>query len=138
MGSSHAAGIPTTTGATETPALTPASSLLSYTSGHSPSSVHSTHNISPIQRSAASSMYPTLPGVNAMAEGANGFSAGGAPPTGLGSRFDPQVPRLTDQASMLTRYRRHGLRMYERLSCSEVLSRRSSSAATSCSLMTRK
>lgn len=91
--SSHAAGIPTTTGATETPALTPASSVLSYTSGHSPSSVHSTHNISPIQRSAASSMYPTLPGVNAMAEGANGFSAGGAPPTGLGSSFDPEMRR---------------------------------------------
>jgi hypothetical protein len=38
-------------------------------------------------------MYPTLPGVNAMAEGANGFSAGGAPPTGLGSSFDPEMRR---------------------------------------------
>lgn len=91
--SSHAAGIPTTSGAMDTPALTPASSVLSYTSGHSPSSVHSTHNISPIQRAAASSMYPTLPGVNAMAEGANGYSAGGAPPTGLGSSFDPEMRR---------------------------------------------
>jgi len=33
-------------------------------------------------------MYPTLPGVNAIAEGANNFTASGAPPTGLGSSFD--------------------------------------------------
>jgi hypothetical protein len=91
--SSHASNIPTSSGATETPALTPASSVLSYTSGHSPSSVHSTHNISPTSRSAAGSMYPTLPGVNAMAEGASGFSAGGAPPTGLGSGFDQDMRR---------------------------------------------
>jgi hypothetical protein len=90
--SSHASNIPTTSGATETPALTPASSVLSYTSGHSPSSVHSTHTISPVQRTAAGSMYPTLPGVNAMAEGVSGFGAG-APPTGLGSSFDPDMRR---------------------------------------------
>ncbi|KIW01163.1 hypothetical protein, variant [Verruconis gallopava] len=81
--SSHAAGIPTTTGATDTPALTPASSVLSYTSGHSPSSVNSTHNISPSQRPSAGPMYPTLPGVNAMAEGASG----------LGSSFDADLRR---------------------------------------------
>jgi len=37
-------------------------------------------------------MYPTLPGVNAMAEGAGNFSTG-APPTGLGSGFDPDGRR---------------------------------------------
>jgi hypothetical protein len=37
-------------------------------------------------------MYPTLPGVNAMAEGVSGFGAG-APPTGLGSSFDPDMRR---------------------------------------------
>jgi len=38
-------------------------------------------------------MYPTLPGVNAMAEGAGNFAATGAPPTSLGSGFDNDLRR---------------------------------------------
>jgi hypothetical protein len=90
--SSHATAVPTTNGgATDTPALTPASSALSYTASHSPSSVHSSHTISPVQRTAAGSMYPTLPSVTAMAEGSG--SIGGAAPTGLGSGFDHDLRR---------------------------------------------
>jgi hypothetical protein len=74
--------------ATETPALTPASSVLSYQSSHSPSSVHSSTTISPTTRSNMPSMYPTLPSVSAMSDMASAYPAtSGAPSTGLGTSF---------------------------------------------------
>ncbi|KAF2757938.1 hypothetical protein EJ05DRAFT_500459 [Pseudovirgaria hyperparasitica] len=73
--------------ATETPALTPASSVLSYNS-HSPSSVHSSHTISPTTRQNMGSMYPTLPSVSAMSDMSNAYPAtSSAPPSGLGGAF---------------------------------------------------
>jgi hypothetical protein len=73
---------------TGTPALTPPSSSLSYTSGHSPISVH---GLSPSSRhsSAASAMYPTLPAVS------SGYQthSSGAPVSTLGPSFDLDPPR---------------------------------------------
>lgn len=73
---------------TGTPALTPPSSSLSYTSGHSPTSVP---GLSPSSRhsSAASATYPTLPAVS------SGYPAhsSGAPVSTLGPNFDLDPPR---------------------------------------------
>ena len=95
MASSHATAMaPLTTPQTETPALTPASSVMSYTSnaGQSPNSVHSSHNISPSRASNAGiggSMYPTLPSVSAMSDmNTSGYSTSGAPASSLATAFD--------------------------------------------------
>lgn len=86
---SHATAVAPLTSAVETPALTPASSVLSYQSSQSPSSVHSSHTISPDQRSSANSMYPTLPTVSAMSESSSAYVAvSSAPPSGLAAAFD--------------------------------------------------
>ncbi|KAF1980765.1 hypothetical protein K402DRAFT_399149 [Aulographum hederae CBS 113979] len=81
---------PLSASATETPALTPASSVMSYNSGHSPNSVHSQHNISPIQRPNAGSMYPTLPSVSAMSDMNSHYStaSSSAPASALAASFD--------------------------------------------------
>lgn len=72
----------------DTPALTPASSVLSYGSSHSPSSVHSSHTISPTTRGNMGSMYPTLPSVSAMSDMSSAYPAtSSAPPSGLGGAF---------------------------------------------------
>ncbi|EKG17013.1 Zinc finger C2H2-type protein [Macrophomina phaseolina MS6] len=73
--SSHATTLaPLSAPQTETPALTPASSVMSYASGQSPGSVHSGNNISPVSRPAGS-MYPTLPSVSAMSDPSGGYPA---------------------------------------------------------------
>lgn len=85
--SSHATAIaPMASTAAETPALTPASSVLSYPSAHSPSSVHSGQTIS--QRSSVNGMYPTLPAVSAMSETSVYAATSSAPPAGLATTFD--------------------------------------------------
>jgi hypothetical protein len=76
--SSHASAIGSTT--VETPALTPASSVLSYGSQHSPGA---SHGVSPSSRSSISSMYPTLPSVSAMSD-----MSTAAPSSGLAPAFD--------------------------------------------------
>ncbi|OCK81282.1 hypothetical protein K432DRAFT_20918 [Lepidopterella palustris CBS 459.81] len=73
---------------TETPALTPASSVLSYNSGHSPVSGQPASTISPTSRPGMSSMYPTLPSVSAMSEMTAYPSTSGAPPSALAPSFD--------------------------------------------------
>ncbi|KAF4624243.1 hypothetical protein G7Y89_g13929 [Cudoniella acicularis] len=70
-----------------TPALTPPSSSVSYTSGHSPSS---SHGMSPISRhsSTVSSAYPSLPAVTM------GYSPHSTAPTStLGTNFDSDLRR---------------------------------------------
>jgi hypothetical protein len=93
--SAHAQGVQqqSTAGANETPALTPASSVISYTSGHSPSSAHSSHTISPIIRSSMGPMYPTLPAVSAMSENAGGYHTSSATQAGLGTAFEGDLRR---------------------------------------------
>lgn len=87
--SSHATAVASMASTSaETPALTPASSVLSYQSAHSPSSVHSGQTISPVQRASVNSMYPTLPAVSAMSDSNLYASTGGAPPAGLATAFD--------------------------------------------------
>jgi len=87
-GSSHANSLaPLSASAADTPALTPASSVMSYTSGHSPNSV-SGHNISPISRPSQSSMYPTLPSVSAMSDMSGNYSTSSAPASALATSFD--------------------------------------------------
>ncbi|KAJ4361924.1 hypothetical protein N0V83_010865 [Neocucurbitaria cava] len=78
--SSHATAIGTNT---ETPALTPASSVLSYNSQHSPGAAHSASNVSPTGRTSIGSMYPTLPSVSAMSD-----MSAAAPSSGLAPAFD--------------------------------------------------
>ncbi|KAH7135862.1 transcription factor PacC [Dendryphion nanum] len=74
--SSHATAVASS--ANDTPALTPASSVLSYGSQHSPGAGHST--ISPTSRASIGSMYPTLPSVSAMSDmSATTASSGLAP-----------------------------------------------------------
>jgi hypothetical protein len=86
---SHATAVAPLTSTSETPALTPASSVLSYQSNHSPSSVHSAQTISPVQRPSVNSMYPTLPSVSAMSESSGAYaSVSSAPPPGLAGAFD--------------------------------------------------
>lgn len=86
---------PLATPQTDTPALTPASSVMSYGSGagHSPPSQHASHGLSPTRSTASglnAPMYPTLPAVSAMSDmnvGA-GYSTSGAPASSLASGFD--------------------------------------------------
>ncbi|KAF2264882.1 hypothetical protein CC78DRAFT_532750 [Lojkania enalia] len=79
--SSHATAV--ASASTETPALTPASSVLSYNSQHSPSSGHSANTVSPTSRASIGSMYPTLPSVTAMSD-----MSAAAPSSGLAPAFD--------------------------------------------------
>ena len=79
--SSHATTIGTTNA--ETPALTPASSVMSYSSQHSPGAAHSASNVSPTSRTSIGSMYPTLPSVSAMSD-----MSAAAPSSGLAPAFD--------------------------------------------------
>ncbi|EAT80783.2 hypothetical protein HBI56_187820 [Parastagonospora nodorum] len=79
--SSHATAIGSTTA--ETPALTPASSVMSYGSQHSPGGHHSASNVSPTSRTNIGSMYPTLPSVSAMSD-----MSAAAPSSGLAPAFD--------------------------------------------------
>ena len=72
----------------ETPALTPASSVLSYSSQHSPGAVHSTSTVSPTIRTSVGSMYPTLPSVSAMSD-----MSAAAPSSGLAPAFDADSRR---------------------------------------------
>ena len=78
--SSHVNAVTSTS--IDTPALTPASSVLSYTSQHSPGG-HSASTISPTTRTSMGSMYPTLPSVSAMSD-----MSAAAPSSGLGSSYD--------------------------------------------------
>ncbi|KAF2664064.1 hypothetical protein BT63DRAFT_460365 [Microthyrium microscopicum] len=66
-------------GADSTPALTPASSVMSY---NSPGSVHSS-TVSPISRGSSAAMYPTLPSVSSVSD-----ASSGAMPSALASSFD--------------------------------------------------
>lgn len=79
--SSHATAV--ASAANDTPALTPASSVLSYNSQHSPGSGHSGSTVSPTSRVSMGSMYPTLPSVSAMSD-----MSAAAPSSGLASSFD--------------------------------------------------
>lgn len=78
-----------------TPAVTPPSSSMSYTSGHSPST--SSSGLSPTSRhsSTASALYPTLPAVT------SGYPGQSATST-LGPTFDPD-PRRRYSGGMLQR-----------------------------------
>ncbi|KAF2020586.1 hypothetical protein BU24DRAFT_438112 [Aaosphaeria arxii CBS 175.79] len=78
--SSHATAVAST--ANDTPALTPASSVLSYGSQHSPGSGHNSA-VSPTSRGSIGSMYPTLPSVSAMSD-----MSAAAPSSGLAPAFD--------------------------------------------------
>jgi hypothetical protein len=79
--SAHANAVASAT--SETPALTPASSVLSYSSQHSPGSGHSGSTVSPTSRVSMGSMYPTLPSVSAMSD-----MSAAAPSSGLAPAFD--------------------------------------------------
>ncbi|KAJ4304711.1 hypothetical protein N0V90_000238 [Kalmusia sp. IMI 367209] len=79
--SSHATAVASTS--SETPALTPASSVMSYASQHSPGSHHSNSTVSPTTRTSMGSMYPTLPSVSAMSD-----MSAAAPSSGLAPAFD--------------------------------------------------
>jgi len=80
--SSHATAIGSSSA--DTPALTPASSVMSYGSQqHSPGAAHSASNVSPTIRTSIGSMYPTLPSVSAMSD-----MSAAAPSSGLAPAFD--------------------------------------------------
>ncbi|KAF2744813.1 hypothetical protein M011DRAFT_407933 [Sporormia fimetaria CBS 119925] len=79
--SSHATAV--ASGSTDTPALTPASSVMSYTSQQSPNSGHPASTVSPTSRAPMGSMYPTLPSVSAMSD-----MSSAAPSSGLAPTFD--------------------------------------------------
>lgn len=79
--SSHATAV--ASASTETPALTPASSVLSYSSQHSPGSGNNASTVSPTSRASMGSMYPTLPSVSAMSD-----MSAAAPSSGLAPAFD--------------------------------------------------
>lgn len=79
--SSHATAVASTS--SDTPALTPASSVMSYASQHSPGSHHSGNTVSPTTRTSMGSMYPTLPSVSAMSD-----MSAAAPSSGLAPAFD--------------------------------------------------
>lgn len=84
----------------DTPALTPASSVLSYTSGHSPSSSHSPASRQNNANAGASNSnnnssslnttYPTLPSVNSLSDASGGYGNNftSAPSSALGAQFD--------------------------------------------------
>jgi hypothetical protein len=91
VGSSHQASVSghilppiASTASDSTPALTPASSVMSY---NSPGSVHST-TVSPTTRGSNASMYPTLPSVAAVSD-----TTSGAIPSALASSFDADSRR---------------------------------------------
>lgn len=78
-----------------TPAVTPPSSSMSYTSGHSPSA--STSGLSPSTRhSSTSTLYPTLPAVT------SGYPGQSATST-LGPTFDPHNPNRRYSSGVLQR-----------------------------------
>ena len=78
------------------PALTPPSSAVSFTSGHSPTSNHAEPHRSPGQAPTAS-MYPSLPSA-----GLNGFSHNGVQSTsGAGTSFDNAEQRRRYNSGML-------------------------------------
>jgi hypothetical protein len=79
--SSHATAIGSTSA--DTPALTPASSVLSYGSQHSPGAAHANSTVSPTARTSIGGMYPTLPSVSAMSD-----MSAAAPSSGLAPAFD--------------------------------------------------
>ncbi|KAF2738804.1 hypothetical protein EJ04DRAFT_532221 [Polyplosphaeria fusca] len=79
--SAHATAVASTS--SETPALTPASSVLSYNSQHSPGSGHSGSTVSPTARTTMGGMYPTLPSLS----DTTGMSSA-APASGLAPSFD--------------------------------------------------
>ncbi|KAF2001737.1 hypothetical protein P154DRAFT_619106 [Amniculicola lignicola CBS 123094] len=79
--SAHATAVASSN--TDTPALTPASSVLSYGSQHSPGAGQSHSNVSPTSRASIGSMYPTLPSVSAMSD-----MSTAAPSSGLAPAFD--------------------------------------------------
>lgn len=84
LSSSHSQSSHTTAigaSSVDTPALTPASSVLSYGSQHSPGATHA--GVSPTSRTSAGSMYPTLPSVSAMSD-----MSPAAPSSGLAPAFD--------------------------------------------------
>ncbi|KAJ9668239.1 hypothetical protein H2201_001669 [Coniosporium apollinis] len=87
-----AASLPTPTSA-DTPALTPASSVMSYGSAHSPNSVHSGHTISPISRPSVGSMYPTLPSVSSISDISGAYPATTSAPTSGLASYDPNDRR---------------------------------------------
>ncbi len=85
---------PSASSSIETPALTPASTVLSYASGHSPSSVHSGQALSPVSRPGMASMYPALPAVTGISEAGNSYGAtSGAPASALATSFKSDHPR---------------------------------------------
>ncbi|KAF2875426.1 hypothetical protein BDV95DRAFT_561852 [Massariosphaeria phaeospora] len=84
--SSHATAV--ASASNDTPALTPASSVLSYNSQHSPGSGHSGSTVSPTSRASMGSMYPTLPSVSAMSD-----MSAPAPSSGLAPAFDAEGRR---------------------------------------------
>ncbi|KAI1170725.1 hypothetical protein F4777DRAFT_101195 [Nemania sp. FL0916] len=83
------------THSTGTPAATPPSSSVSYTSGHSPSASSAGFSPSSRHSSTASALYPTLPAVT------SGYPGQSATST-LGPSFDPD-PRRRYSGSMLQR-----------------------------------
>jgi hypothetical protein len=86
--SSHILPPPMTTTSNDTPALTPASSVVSY---NSPGSVHS-QTISPVVHQSNAGLYPTLPSVTASADGTYTTSSSAMPPS-LATSFDPDGRR---------------------------------------------
>lgn len=85
FGAMTAATVPST-GANDTPALTPASVSSYSSSGHSPMSSHGRASLSSINGNA---MYPNLPAVTGMSDLGAGYpSTTSAPASGLASSFD--------------------------------------------------
>jgi hypothetical protein len=101
--SSHAQAqsLPPLTTAAETPALTPASSVISY---NSPGPVHSAA-LSPIPRGSVGNPYPTLPAVSSMPDAPHGYtSTSSAVPSALATSFDADGRRRFS-GGILQKYR---------------------------------
>ncbi|KAL2352912.1 pH-response transcription factor pacC/RIM101 [Cryomyces antarcticus] len=97
---SSASGMPASSSALDTPALTPASSVLSYNSSHSPTSAHfgSVHEVSPHSvnsRPNTQPMYPSLPVVSAMSDLSGYPATTSAPASGLATSFDYDARRYS-------------------------------------------
>ena len=88
-GSVASAMVPTSSQSTHggTPALTPPSSAVSYTSGNSPLSANSGNSTSPHPHNTGA-MYPTLPAMSAQVTMAGYPSSSTAPTSALGTVFD--------------------------------------------------
>ncbi|KAF2455746.1 hypothetical protein BDY21DRAFT_323515 [Lineolata rhizophorae] len=85
--------VATTSATSDTPALTPASSVMSYTSGQSPNA-GGQQNISPVTRPSMGPMYPTLPAVSAMSDMSGSYTtSSSAPISSLATSFDPDSRR---------------------------------------------